>query len=89
MGLDHDQEVDDRRFIEAVLRSVRTVRNGVVDHGEPTMERAYALVLIREALSALDKAGDTNAAPHLQMAIDRMLEPRIGPGFGAVSRDIH
>lgn len=40
------------------------------------MERALALVLMREALSRLDAVGDSLTAVHLQMAIDTLLGSR-------------
>ena len=49
------------------------------------MQRAYALVLMREALGVLDSIRDTDCTPHLQMAIDRLL----GAPRNDLSREIH
>ncbi|EQB05102.1 hypothetical protein [Sphingobium baderi] len=83
----NDREQQDRMFLEQMLISVRGLRGriGLGQGSEPIIQRAFALVLMREALAALDAVGDTDVAPHLQLAIDRLLEPR---GV-AVSSEFH
>src|SRR3546814_5973158 len=70
-----DLEASDRHFVEQVMLSIRMLRGeiGQGDGGDARMQRAYALVLMREALGVLDSIRDTNCTPHLQMAIDRLM----------------
>src|SRR3546814_9329228 len=65
-----DLEASDRHFVEQVMLSIRMLRGeiGQGDGGDARMQRAYALVLMREALGVLDSIRDTNCTPHLQMA---------------------
>lgn len=39
---------------------------------DPTVTRAMALALMRQALALLDAVGETGPAAHLQMAVDTM-----------------
>ncbi|MFD1960333.1 hypothetical protein ACFSHP_17575 [Novosphingobium panipatense] len=82
-----DLEASDRHFVEQVMLSIRMLRGeiGQGDGGDARMQRAYALVLMREALGVLDLIRDTNCTPHLQMAIDRLL----GGPRNDLSREIH
>ena len=45
---------------------------------DPTLQRALALVLMREAMDALERADETTACCHLQAAIDKLLGRRAG-----------
>ena len=62
-----DLEASDRHFVEQVMLSIRMLRGeiGQGDGGDARMQRAYALVLMREALGVLDSIRDTNCTPHL------------------------
>jgi len=82
-----DLEASDRHFVEQVMLSIRMLRGeiGQGDGGDARMQRAYALVLMREALGVLDSIRDTDCTPHLQMAIDRLL----GAPRNDLSREIH
>src|SRR3546814_3379247 len=57
-----DLEASDRHFVEQVMLSIRMLRGeiGQGDGGDARMQRAYALVLMREALGVLDSIRDTN-----------------------------
>lgn len=43
---------------------------------DPRLQRALALVLMREAMEALERGGATTACCHLQAAIDSLLGRR-------------
>lgn len=43
---------------------------------DPVVQRALALVLMREALAALERSNDTATAAHLQHAIDTLTSGR-------------
>ncbi|MDF0543864.1 hypothetical protein PX699_16040 [Sphingobium sp. H39-3-25] len=45
---------------------------------DPEIRRVLALVLIRQAMKALDQAGEDMACCHLQAAIDSLLERYVG-----------
>ncbi|WP_232307614.1 hypothetical protein [Sphingobium chungbukense] len=62
----NDREQQDRMFLEQMLISVRGLRGriGLGQGSEPIIQRAFALVLMREALAALDAVGDTDVAPN-------------------------
>lgn len=45
---------------------------------DPEIRRVLALVLIRQAMKALEQAGEDMASYHLQAAIDRLLERYVG-----------
>jgi hypothetical protein len=53
---------------------------------DPTVTRAMALALMRQALALLDAVGETGPAAHLQMAVDTMSRASSSPlngGSGA------
>lgn len=46
---------------------------------DPTVTRAMALALMRQALALLDAVGETGPAAHLQMAVDTMTRASSSP----------
>ena len=86
MGERDELDVSDRLFIEQIMTTVRQLgsRFGPQDKNDASFQRAYALVLMREALGALDAIGDAGSTPHLQMAIDRLLGVPNSDGGGGI-----
>ena len=75
MGERDELDVSDRLFVEQIMTTVRKFGSafGPEEKNDAAFQKAYALVLMREALAALDAIRDAGSTPHLQMAIDRLL----------------
>src|SRR3546814_16540839 len=70
-----DLEASDRHFVEQVMLSIRMLRGeiGPGDGGDARMQRAYALVLMSEALGVLDSIRVHNCNQPLTMAMKRLV----------------
>ena len=67
-----DLEASDRHFVEQVMLSIRMLRGeiGQGDGGDARMQRAYALVLMREALGVLDSIRQVAVEHNLEQLVD-------------------
>lgn len=73
MDQESAQAATDRRFIEQLMRLVRAVSGGIEVGGDRTIERAYALVLMREAARVLGASDGEDVTVHIERAIEQLL----------------
>ncbi|WP_337847870.1 hypothetical protein [Sphingomonas sp.] len=67
--------VDTFAILDRIAPGSSSPRNGSMDQtmDDPVVQRALALVLMREAMEILDRVGEDMSCNHLQLAVDTLL----------------